>query len=220
LTTVSRSRFGFLSAVVSTAATIGVSPAAPRPRLPPAAEVGVVDLDPARRLGPLGLAPGHGPHQLVLHQPGRLSPHPEAPAELDRADPAFASREVVDGREPDRQRQLGVLEHGAGGQPNLPLAAVALEQLAGLELTGAAVAAAGAGQAFPPAHLEQRLAARLLAAEAFPELGPAQALDRAPQPVRRHPSPPPSPKPAEILSQTGMRVTGNQVCQSAPATAA
>src|SRR5690348_2219970 len=35
LTTLSRSRFGFLSGVVSTAATIGVLPAAPRPRLPP-----------------------------------------------------------------------------------------------------------------------------------------------------------------------------------------
>src|ERR687884_463894 len=36
LTTVSRRRLGRLSAVVSTAATIGVLPAAPRPRLPPA----------------------------------------------------------------------------------------------------------------------------------------------------------------------------------------
>src|SRR5918997_3296067 len=35
LTTVSLSRRGRLSAVVSTAATIGVLPAAPRPRLPP-----------------------------------------------------------------------------------------------------------------------------------------------------------------------------------------
>src|SRR5919199_3089642 len=35
LTTVRRSRLGFLSAVVSTAATIGVLPAVPRPRLPP-----------------------------------------------------------------------------------------------------------------------------------------------------------------------------------------
>src|ERR687884_980933 len=35
LTTLSRSRFGLLSGVVSTAATIGVFPAAPRPRLPP-----------------------------------------------------------------------------------------------------------------------------------------------------------------------------------------
>src|SRR4051794_41318009 len=34
-TTLSRSRRGFLSAVVSTAATSGVLPAAPRPRLPP-----------------------------------------------------------------------------------------------------------------------------------------------------------------------------------------
>src|SRR4051794_7857204 len=36
LTTVSRSRLGLRSAVVSTAATNGVLPAAPRPRLPPA----------------------------------------------------------------------------------------------------------------------------------------------------------------------------------------
>src|SRR5919199_3564101 len=35
LTTLSRSRFGLLSGVVSTAATTGVLPAAPRPRLPP-----------------------------------------------------------------------------------------------------------------------------------------------------------------------------------------
>src|SRR5215210_4582583 len=35
LTTLSRSRLGLLSSVVSTAATIGVLPAAPRPRLPP-----------------------------------------------------------------------------------------------------------------------------------------------------------------------------------------
>src|SRR3954447_1483634 len=35
LTTLSRSRRGLLSSVVSTAATIGVLPAAPRPRLPP-----------------------------------------------------------------------------------------------------------------------------------------------------------------------------------------
>src|SRR5687768_11120177 len=35
LTTVSRGRSGRLSAVVSTAATTGVLPAAPRPRLPP-----------------------------------------------------------------------------------------------------------------------------------------------------------------------------------------
>src|SRR5688572_16618800 len=35
LTTLSRSRLGLLSTVVSTAATRGVLPAAPRPRLPP-----------------------------------------------------------------------------------------------------------------------------------------------------------------------------------------
>jgi hypothetical protein len=46
---------------------------------------------------------------------------------------------VVDGREPGGQRQLGVLEHGAGGQPHLPLAPAALEQLAGRQLAEAPV---------------------------------------------------------------------------------
>src|SRR4028119_2145885 len=39
---------------------------------PLAAEIGVVDLDPAFELGLLGLACRHRPHQLVLHQPGGL----------------------------------------------------------------------------------------------------------------------------------------------------
>ena len=49
--------------------------------------------------------------------------------------------------EPGGQRQLGVLEHRAGGQPDLLLAAVALEQLAGLQRAEAAVAAGRAGEA-------------------------------------------------------------------------
>ena len=69
LTTVSFSRLGLRSAVVSTAATNGVLPAAPRPRLPPercTAEIGVVDLDPPCELGLRGLARLHRRHQLVL----------------------------------------------------------------------------------------------------------------------------------------------------------
>src|SRR5580765_5262695 len=57
LTTVSLKRLGLRSGVVSTAATNGVLPAAPRPRLPPRAlpaEIGVVDLDPAGQLGLAG----------------------------------------------------------------------------------------------------------------------------------------------------------------------
>src|SRR5215218_5911837 len=76
----------------------------------------------------------------------------------------------------------------------------------------APAAAGGAGQALAPAHREERLAARLLGPEPLPELGLAQALDRAPQPVRRcHPLPPPAPKAAESLARRRMRVRRNQV---------
>ena len=178
---------------------------------PLAAEVGVVDLDPARELRRRRLARAHRPHQLVLHQPGRLSPDPEARAELDRADPVLALRQVVDRDEPGGQRQLAALEDRAGRQPDLLLAAVALEDLAGPERAEAAVAAGRAGQPLAPAHGEQRLAAGLLGAEALPELRLAQPFDRAPQPLRRcHPASSPAPKPARILGQRGMRVTGNQ----------
>jgi hypothetical protein len=55
------------------------------------------------------------------------------------------------------------------------------------------------------------VSARLLGPEPLSERGLAQAPHRAPQPVRRcHPSPPPVPKPAEILGQLGMRVRRNQ----------
>ena len=67
----------------------------------------------------------------------------------------------------------------------------------------------------PPAHGEERLPARLLGAEPLPERGLAQALHRAPQPVRRcHPPPPPVPKPAETLARRRMRVRRNQEMQS------
>src|SRR5688572_27923062 len=82
---------------------------------------------------------------------------------------------------PDGQRQLGILEHGAGGQPNLLLAAVALEQLAGLERAEAAMAAGRTGEALAPAPLEQRRATGLLGPEPLPERGLAQPLERTPQ---------------------------------------
>src|SRR3954470_13158202 len=147
-----------------------------------------------------------------LDQPGGALLHPQPPAQLDRADPALALRQVVDGLEPGRERQLGVLEHGAGGERELLLAPVALEDLAGLERAEAAVAAGRAGQPLPPAHREQRLAARRLGAEPLPERGLAQAPHRAPQPVPRcHPAPSPALEPARILDRTGMGVMDNQV---------
>src|SRR3954469_15498412 len=169
-----------------------------------AAEVGVVGLDPARELGLVGLARAHRPHQLVLDQPRCLPLDPEPSPELDRADPVLTLGEVVDRDEPGGERQLGVLEHGAGGQPHLLLAPVALKQLACLERAEAAVAAGRAGEPFAPAHVKERLSAGLLGAETFPELDLAQALDRAPQSFCRcHPWSPPASKAAETLAPPG-----------------
>src|SRR3954452_21775709 len=176
-----------------------------------AAEVGVVDLDPARELRLGGLAHAHRQHQLVLDQPSRLPLDPEPSRELDRADPVLALGEMVDRREPGGERQLGVLEHGAGGQPDLLLAPIALEQLARLECPHAAVAASRAGEPLAPAHVQQHLSTGLLAAEALSELDLAQALDRAPQSFcRYHPWSPSARKAAETLALLRMRVMGNQ----------
>src|SRR5687768_4220825 len=154
---------------------------------PLAAEISIIDLDPAFELGLMGLTGTHRPHQLVLHQPRGLPLDPQPAPELDRADPVLALGQMLDRDEPGGERQLGVLEHRAGGQPDLPLAAVALEQLASLQLAEAAVPAARAGQPLAPAHLEQCLAAGLLGPEPLPERGLAQALERTPQAFHRHP---------------------------------
>src|SRR5215208_6589008 len=118
---------------------------------PLAAEISIIDLDPAFELGLMGLTGRHRPHQLVLHEPGGLPLDPQPAPELDRADSILALGQMVDGREPGGERQLGVLEHRAGGQPDLPLAAVALEQLAGLQLAEATVPTARAAEPLAPA---------------------------------------------------------------------
>jgi hypothetical protein len=137
----------------------------------------------------------------VLEQPGGRLRDPEPAPELDRADPAFALGQVVDGREPDGQRQLGVLEYRASGQPDLLFAPVALEQLAGIERAKAVVATGRTGEALAPAQLEQRRAADLRCAEPLPERGLAQPSNRALQPFCRcHPASSPALKAAQTLA--------------------
>ena len=110
-----------------------------------------------------------------------------------------------------RQRQLGPVEHGAGGQADLALAAVALEDRAALERGIAAVAAARAGPALAPAQREQRRPALRLGPVALPEFGLAQPFHPPPQPaLRAHPLAPQPPKPARMLAQWRMDVTDNQ----------
>src|SRR6187431_3373105 len=181
---------------------------------PLAAEISIIDLDPAFELGLMGLTGTHRPHQLVLHEPGGLPLDPQPAPELDRADSVLALGQVIDRLEPGGERQLAVLEHRAGGQPDLPLAAVALEQLASLQLAEPLVAAGRAGQPLAPAHLEQCLAAGLLGPEPLPERGFAQTLERTPQTFRRHLPPSTSRQSPGILAYLRMRVMGNQVRQS------
>ena len=119
---------------------------------------------------------------------------------------------MVDRQEPRGQRQLGPVEHGARGQPDLALAAVALVDRPALELGIAPVPAARAGPALAPAQREQRRPALRLGPEPLPELGLAQALDPPPQPtLRTHPLTPQHPKPARMLARCRMGVTDNQV---------
>src|SRR3954469_10893492 len=86
LTTVSRSRLGLRSAVVSTAADEWrlagrTAPALAARTLP--AEIGVVHLHPAPELGLLCLACFHRRHQLVLDQPSCRLAGAEPARELD-----------------------------------------------------------------------------------------------------------------------------------------
>ena len=147
------------------------------------AQIGVVDLDPARELGLLRLARRHRGHQLVLHQPGGGLLDPKPAPELDRAHPALALGQVVNRRKPDGQRQLGVLKHRAGGQPHLPLAAVARADRPALQLGAAPVAAGRADPALAPAQLEQRRPAWRLGPEPLPELGLANPFNERRNPV-------------------------------------
>ncbi len=64
-------------------------------------------------------------------------------------------RDQVDGEEPSAQRELGVVQQRAGRERQLVLAADALEELVGAQLTVPLIAAFAAGKALRPACLEQ-----------------------------------------------------------------
>ena len=111
----------------------------------------------------------------------------------------------------DGQRQFGPVEHGARGQPDLALAAVALVDRPALELGIAPVRAARARPAFAPAQRKQRRPALRLGPEPLSELALAQTLDPPPNPtLRTHPLTPPRPTPAWMLARGRLGVTDNQ----------
>ena len=93
---------------------------------PVPAQVDVVHLDPAIQASGV-LAPGHHRHDLLLQAPGVGLLDPEPAPELDRADPVLGGRDQPHGQEPRRQRQLGGVEDGTGGERDLLPAGPALD---------------------------------------------------------------------------------------------
>ena len=99
-----------------------------------APEIGVIELDPpAERV--LAVALHHHLHQLVAHAPRRVVGDPQMAVQLHRRDAFLVLGHEVDGLKPHRQGQLGGVEDGAGGNRGLAVAAIALLELAAVELT-------------------------------------------------------------------------------------
>lgn len=140
-------------------------------------EVGVVELDgAAEAMGTVLL--GHGPVDLLVHQPGRGVAHAELTLECQGRQPGLGLADQVDGEKPDRQWQLGVLHEAACGQRRLVAAAVALEQLARAVADDVVVKviAARTPEAVRPTRLLDCLGALRLSAEAVQELGNRHAV--------------------------------------------
>ena len=142
-----------------------------------AAEVGVVDFDVA--LEPMaGLALGHDAVDLVVQQPRGGVAHAEVALERQRSQTSLGLADQVDGQEPGRKRQLGVLEQAACSQRGLVPARLALEELA-CAMANHVVGVAGAlraPKAARPASPLHRLGALRLGAKAVQEFGQRHAV--------------------------------------------
>ena len=111
-----------------------------------AAEIGIVELDrPAERV--LSVALHHHLHQLVAYAPGGVVGDAELAVQRHRRAPTLALGHEVDALEPHREGQLRGLEDGAGGNGCLAVAAVALLELAGVQLAAVVMATVRAEEA-------------------------------------------------------------------------
>ena len=77
------------------------------------------------------LLAGHGVVELVVQQPSRGVAHAQVSLERQGRDACLSLADVVDGQEPDGQRQFGVFHQGASGQRGPKAAVSALVELAG-----------------------------------------------------------------------------------------
>ena len=114
-----------------------------------APEIGVIELDPpAERV--LAVALHHHLHQLVSYAPRRVVGDAQMAVQFHRRDAFLVLGHEVDGLKPHRQGQLGGVEDGAGGDRGLAVAAIALLELAAVELTASVVATVRAHEAIGP----------------------------------------------------------------------
>jgi len=231
LTTCSFRRFGWRSRLVSTAATNGVLPAAPRPRLPPERSPPRYASSSSTRPDILGLPASRSTIAVISfcfisHFPsaggksaceagavrktaqGRRLAHTQSFRQFDRTDPALGLRQLVDRAKPRDQRQLGAVENRARRETRLMLAGVALDMLPALHPRILLTTTPLAGEATPPAHLEQHRQALLLRPEPRAKRRLAQPRTLA---ANFMPVPPPrDPKRLRYLAHPRTRIMDNQ----------
>lgn len=120
-----------------------------------AGDRGLVDLDQAGQGRALGR--DHGAAQLGTQQPGALvGAEAELLLDLQGRDAVGVGGHQVGGPEPDGERQLGAVHHGAGRHRGLPVAVGALVGVRlGRQCPASGAAAGRAHEALRPAHLPQ-----------------------------------------------------------------
>ena len=133
-TTVSVTRSGCPCSLVSTAATNGVLPGARACRRCARPEIGIIVLDrPTERV--LSVSLHHYLHQLVAPTPGGVVRDAKLAVQRHRRCTFLVLGHEVEAVEPHRERELGGVEEGPGGDGSLAMAAVALLELSGVQLT-------------------------------------------------------------------------------------
>ena len=126
-----------------------------------AAHPGVVEFD----LPVQGLPGGvdHGPSELVQDPPGRLVPaETQLALQQQRRDSPLVRRHQIGGPKPHRQRGLGPVEDGAGGQRHLVATRRAFPPPLAQEVRPAVAAAGTLKTIGPSARLQVLLAGRLV----------------------------------------------------------
>src|SRR5882724_9607288 len=134
------------------------------------AEIGVVDLDPARQ-ALCGVPLHHRLHELVLDLPGGGLGDAKPAAQLNAGDAALALSEVVHGAKPSAQRHLGRRENRSGDRGCLPSTGGTLVKRPSLDQAVMLPCANRADKAGWPAPAHHRLPALILCSVKNSKLG-------------------------------------------------